>query len=157
MKSKRGKPERCFGTYRKRRDENNGKEFFFSATWHNDIRPSDGERIVPGHFVPDAQGPQGTVPPEFFVKLMLSKHQQDIVALLAEGWWISGEGHAGIFHRDHPSKRCSVDTVICLRDMGILQKIQVQRESIRAGCPLYRSEFTLTQVGKQIAKVLIPF
>ncbi|MRT30838.1 hypothetical protein [Herbaspirillum sp. CAH-3] len=44
---------RAYAIYRIREDENDGKEFFHYAMWHDDQRPGDGERMVPGYFVPD--------------------------------------------------------------------------------------------------------
>ncbi|MDN7549118.1 hypothetical protein [Burkholderia cenocepacia] len=43
---------RAYGVFRTRFDENDGKEFFHVAHWHNDYLPQEGERIVEGWFVP---------------------------------------------------------------------------------------------------------
>lgn len=45
---------RAYGIYRTNPEENEGKEFFYYAMWHNDTVPGNGERIVPGYFTPDA-------------------------------------------------------------------------------------------------------
>jgi hypothetical protein len=45
---------RAFAMFRQRTDENRGKEFFYTAMWHGDTRPDEGERMVPGWFLPDA-------------------------------------------------------------------------------------------------------
>ncbi|KVV57965.1 hypothetical protein WT27_23845 [Burkholderia territorii] len=43
---------RAYGVFRTRFDENDGKEFFYHANWHNEYLPQEGERIVEGWFVP---------------------------------------------------------------------------------------------------------
>ncbi|WP_198432497.1 hypothetical protein [Burkholderia ubonensis] len=45
---------RAYGVFRTRPDENDGKEFFYHANWHNDYIAPEGERIVEGWFVPAA-------------------------------------------------------------------------------------------------------
>jgi hypothetical protein len=49
-----GNHHRAYATFRQRDDENHGREFFYSAMWHNDTIPDEGERIVPGWFLSDA-------------------------------------------------------------------------------------------------------
>lgn len=49
---------RAYGIYRTNPEENEGKEFFYYAMWHNDTIPGDGERVVPGYFTPDRAVPQ---------------------------------------------------------------------------------------------------
>ncbi|WP_197962687.1 hypothetical protein [Burkholderia cenocepacia] len=53
--------ERAYGVFRTRPDENDGKEFFYHANWHNDYLPQEGERIVEGWFAPSTASP--TPPP----------------------------------------------------------------------------------------------
>lgn len=43
---------RAYGVFRTRFDENDRKEFFYHANWHNDYLAQEGERIVEGWFVP---------------------------------------------------------------------------------------------------------
>lgn len=47
----------CYATFRKREDENDGREFFFHALWHNETSVSAGERVVKGRFIPDDEQP----------------------------------------------------------------------------------------------------
>lgn len=44
--------EPCFAIYRKRLDENGGKEYFHAALYHNQTKLSEGERMVRGAFIP---------------------------------------------------------------------------------------------------------
>ena len=46
--------DECYATYRTRPDENEGKEFFFHALYHNETIPDRGERVVKGRFISDA-------------------------------------------------------------------------------------------------------
>lgn len=59
---------RAYGVFRTRFDENEGKEFFYHANWHNDYIPQEGERIVEGWFVPamaaEAEKPFGWAQPK---------------------------------------------------------------------------------------------
>lgn len=48
-----GNRVRAYGVFRQRVDENEGREFFYHALWHRDYSPGEGERLVPGFFVPD--------------------------------------------------------------------------------------------------------
>lgn len=45
---------RCFAVFRQMPDENDGKEFFFAAHWHNETQWGEGHRVVAGWFVPDS-------------------------------------------------------------------------------------------------------
>lgn len=54
-RKRRGEP--CFGIYRHRPDENDGREYFHAALSHDETSLSAGERVVKGTFVPDAPQP----------------------------------------------------------------------------------------------------
>jgi hypothetical protein len=48
---------RAYAIFRQRPDENDGKEFFYHAMWHDQTIPDNGERMVPGWFIPDVAAP----------------------------------------------------------------------------------------------------
>jgi hypothetical protein len=69
-----GERVRAYAIYRQRPDENDGNEFFYAALWHNDTIPGEGERTVPGWFVPDAAAVEPAAP--------LTPHGPDIEQML---------------------------------------------------------------------------